>query len=510
MANSFIHYTKSNNSKYGYLYTPRRDSNGNKVNDPVYIGKVIDEANNLYKNKERGVFKYTIENGYESADYTEINVVEENLILDFGDVFVFDEVFKKSQFYEIVKSILPNEADTLLALMYYKILGNNANVHAEEWWNGSYARILFPNAKLESQRISEFLARLGDEKIQREFFKRYLQFFPDEKGDGVLIDSMGLANKIDTYLTAVNNHCGNISNEMRLILILDRKTRMPLFFRYIQGNIVDVSTLTGTIEELKQFGVSICFAIMDAGYFSEQNITPLLESGISFVMRMKSNLNTYKAILHKNAENFETAENAVIFNNRLLYVKKVQTELYGHTVNAYVCMDYDRRYKEKYEYMLTAKEEDKTDAEIDEELKGKGMFVIITPEDVTKDEILPLYYTRQEIEQYFDVGNNLAGLTPIRVHKEEGIRGHLMLVFLVSIVLVTIEYLLSGESKKNSRKGSKSKAKKKYNKKDCMVNFRNLKCKVYDEVVLVKETTRKMNEIAKILGVDIPTKIILQ
>jgi len=508
MAKPFIHYTKNNNNKYGYVYTPRRDK-GKKVNDPVYLGKVIDEANNIYKSKERGVFKYTIEHGYEPADHQELPVVLEKLILDFGDIHVFHEAFKKSPFYETVTSILPGETDTLLTLLYYKILGGHANVHAEEWWKGSYARILFPGAKVPSQRISEFLEKLGDEKVQRDFFKRYLTFFPDEKSQGVLIDSMGLENKIDTYLTAVNNHCGNISNEMRLILVLDRKTRMPLFFRYIQGNIVDVSTLTGTIEELKQFGVNICLAIMDAGYFSEKNIVPLLESGISFVMRMKANLTAYKNILSENIEHLETAEHAVVFNNRLLYVKKAQTQLYGHSVNAYVCMDVERRHKETYEYMLTAKEEGKTHAQIDQELKSKGLFVIITPEDVTTNEILPLYCTRQEIEQYFDVGNNLAGLTPIRAHKEEGIRGHLMLVFLVSIILVTIEDLLSAASTKKPRKGATPKAKKQYSKRDCMVSLRNLKCKVYDEVILVKETTRKMNDIATILGVDIPRKIML-
>ena len=39
------------------------------------------------------------------------------------------------------------------------------------------------------------------------------------------------------------------------------------------------------------------------------------------------------------------------------------------------------------------------------------------------------------------------------------------------------------------------------------VVLRNLKCKVFDDCVLVKEPTRKMSEICKKLGVDLPLRI---
>jgi transposase len=35
------------------------------------------------------------------------------------------------------------------------------------------------------------------------------------------------------------------------------------------GNIVDVSSLVNTIEELKSMGVGASFAVIDAGYYSE-------------------------------------------------------------------------------------------------------------------------------------------------------------------------------------------------------------------------------------------------
>jgi len=41
-------------------------------------------------------------------------------------------------------------------------------------------------------------------------------------------------------------------------------TSLPLFFRYMAGNIVDVSSLRTTVEELKKYGVSRYFVILDA------------------------------------------------------------------------------------------------------------------------------------------------------------------------------------------------------------------------------------------------------
>ena len=64
-----------------------------------------------------------------------------------------------------------------------------------------------------------------------------------EIGTGVLVDSTGLPNDIQIPITAVDNHNHVISNEARLILVVDRKSGLPLYFRYVAGNIVDGSTL---------------------------------------------------------------------------------------------------------------------------------------------------------------------------------------------------------------------------------------------------------------------------
>ena len=99
--------------------------------------------------------------------------------------------------------------------------------------------------------------------------------------DGILIDSSGLPNSIRFPLTAVNNHNGVISEEIRLIYVVQQKTGLPLFFRYVAGNVIDVSTLKRTIAELKANGVETNFAILDAGYYTGVNADALFDAILS-------------------------------------------------------------------------------------------------------------------------------------------------------------------------------------------------------------------------------------
>jgi hypothetical protein len=58
-----------------------------------------------------------------------------------------------------------------------------------------------------------------------------------------------------------------------------------------------------------------------------------------------------------------------------------------------------------------------------------GLFMLISSENIPEHEILPLYSTRQQIEQVSDVGKNNADLLPLSIQSEETFQGHLTLTF---------------------------------------------------------------------------------
>jgi hypothetical protein len=493
MAKSFIHYRNIKGTTYASVCTPRK-VNGKKDNQEQYLGRVIDKDNGIYQNRERGRFKYSLKDGFPETQVLDQAPKEEKLILDFGDAYVLYQILQRHGYWELFRSILPGWEDTVCSMVSYKVIRGGANCYACDWWAGSYMRVICPDAKIESQRVSEFLKLLGNERVQRAFFPEYLAKISEgQKNHGILLDSTGMPNDIHFPLTAVNNHNGVISNETRLILAIDRITSLPLLYRYNAGNIVDVTTLKTTILELQAYGVNIDFSILDAGYYSEKNIKALYGEGIRFITRLRPNLKLYKGLVDGNAYGLESRRNAVFYRERLLYIKRVPTELFGHEAYAYVAIDHQRRSDESYAYMKKTIDDSKlSDEEIDRKAKSKGMFVIISSECVETADILPLYYTRQAIEQVFDLYKNNADLLPLRTHGEDTFRGHLMLSFLSTIAYMLVNQLLDGI---------------KFCADGAFRSLHNLKCKVFDNSILVKEATKKDNDIFNHLGIDLPLKL---
>ena len=482
----FIRYEKKNDVEYASVYHAKR-KDGKKINEIEWLGRVVDKENGIYQNKINGIFRYTLEAGI--CDY--IPIVKEKLLLDFGDSYFLNEILKKAGFREVIERVFAEKTESVLSLMFYKTLNGGSSCYAQTWWEGSYARILFPNATLASQRISEILRYMGDESLQRTFFREYLRYISSYCSGGVLIDSTGLPNDTAFPLTAVNNHNGVISNEARLILVLDKVSGYPIYFRYAAGNIVDVSTLQTTIAEVRTYGLDVRYAIIDAGYFSEKNIKALQSSGISFVTRMTSNLKLYKTLITEHKANLEDAKYLIKYRGRFVYIKCVDVDLYGKPGYAYVCLDMDRKHEEIKKYMDSALDDKKvTVDEMNAVLQSKGLFILVSSEKIKTADILPLYYTRQAIEQVFDISKNNADLLPLRVHGIENFRGHLLLSFIVSAIYIFATKMLVGSDV-------------------CATGayqiLRNLKCKVFDDKIIIQEANKKMNDIAKLLKLDMPT-----
>ena len=382
----------------------------------------------------------------------------------------------------------------ILGIYVYKVLRGGANCYASDWWAGSFMRVICPNAKVGSQRISEFLKVLGNESVQRQFFPKYLAKISEgQKNHGILVDSTGMPNDIKFHLTAVNSHNGVVSNETRLILAIDRITCLPLLYRYNAGNIVDVTTLKSTILELQAYGVNVDFSIVDAGYYSARNIRDMYNDCIRFITRMKPNLKLYKELVAANVDGLESRSNAVFYRDRLLYIKRVPLDLFGYQAYAYVAIDHQRRYGESYSYLKKVINKGNLPyEEIDRKVKSKGMFILLSSECVEISEVLPLYYMRQSIEQVFDLYKNNADLLPLRTHGEDTFRGHLMLSFLSTIAYMLVNQLLDGLN---------------FCAEGAFRILHNLKCKVFDDRILVKEATKKDNDIAKHLGIELPFEL---
>ena len=418
------------------------------------------------------------------------NTQESELIVNFGDTYSIAKVIENSVFRDIFSNIIPKDYNTLMSLICYKLLKSSAMQYAQVWSNGNYACQLYKRADLSSQRISDFLKKLGNEKIWRKFFNAYIKKLVGDK-TGVIIDSTGLPNEIEFPLSAWSNHGGEVERETRLLMVVERITGQPLYFSYKAGNIVDVSTLSNTINELFQLGVNTSFALLDAGYYSESNIKELYSKGISFLTRLPSGRVLHKTLITEHSPTLEDAKNLVVYNKRALYVKCVEEDLFGNKGYAYIACDIKRKGNEMTKYLIAAKEDNLSDDEINEKSTEKGKFIIISSERISNEELLPLYYTRQSAENIFGITKSFLDILPIRTHSIETFRGYLMLNFMALITYIEMKKLLQGE----------------YTVEGALLEMSNLMCKVYQDEIIICEPTKKMKRIAELFKYMVPKKL---
>jgi Transposase len=496
-----IGYDKKNGVLYAKICTGKRDG-GSVKSTQISLGRVLDKERGIYQNRERGVFTYddtTGKYGTPPSSYVPPAIkrknAKEKLILDFGDAFFLDSYMKRIGFGDVVDAIGYGNPDTTKAMLLYYLLSFTANCYAETWYSGSYARELYPKANLSSQRVSEFLSVIGEEPNQRAFFKEYFKFIlkDEEEDNGIMIDSTGLPNSIHFPLTAVSNHNGKISNETRLIYVVQQGTNMPLFFRYVPGNVVDVSTLTKTIAELKAHSINTKFAIVDAGYLTDEGIRKFNEEGISYLSRMKENRKEYKALLKKHLPTLQTnKENLVRYGDRFVFMESSEFEIAGCKAYGYVAMDINTRAYETSKRCTKAVTFNETTDELFDSLENRGVFVLFSSRKIAKEKVLDTYYTRQQIEQVFDIVKNNTNMLPLRVHTEETFRGHLLLTFVSS----AIAKLLQKDLKDSG-----------FSLNGALMNLRIQKCKVFDSVIIPCESVKAQNQIYSRFKMKSPLEI---
>ena len=493
----YIGYDIKNGVSYAKICESHR-INGKVVIKQKSLGRVLDKEKGIYKNRERGVFTYDVKtNTYgvpESATVPRVvSPKSEKLILDFGDSWFLDKYVKSKGMDKVIDQIDYGNNDSVRALIQYYILCNSANRNAALWYEGSSARILYPKANLESQRISDMLNALGDEWTYRSFFKAYLTLLAKSKnGENILIDSTGLPNSIHFPLTAISNHNGKISNEVRLIYVVQQNTNLPLYFRYVSGNIIDVSTLTKTILELKALNVDTKFAVLDAGYLTDENMNELFDADVSFLSRMKENTSLYKTVVDGHLSTLESEENLVSYNGRYCYVKRVKTTCWNRTVYAYLGRDLTMQSLENNKLYERAESKKLSPADVHKARKAHGLFVLISSRPIAVDQVLPKYYMRAQIEQVFDVCKNNTNMLPLRVQSEETFRGHLLVSFIASVIVRMLQDDL---------------AKSQYTPENAFMSLRQHKCKVFDDHVLTMESAKKANDVYKMFKFKVPHTI---
>ena len=503
----YIFYSGPNNC-YASAGVSKRSGSDTSV-DAIYLGRVLDREAGIYKSRERGIFSFnpeTGEFGSVPADFVPPETVDRRkkqrkVSVDFGDAFFMNAFLHASGMMDIIDTIEYGNPDTLHAMLLFYTLSGLANCDAIHWYEGSIASLLYPKANLSSQRISDFLASIGTPEKQMAFQKAYIHFVmehynPDKN---ILVDSSGLPNSIHFPLTAKNVHNGKLSNEVRLIFVVQKSTGLPLYYRAVPGNIVDVSTLSRIFLHLDSMGIEISSCIMDAGYNSGDNLDLFYDENhrcrIGFITRIGSGDKAFKELVSKELPGIERKENFVKYEDRYLFIIKRPVMVGSNKDNLawmYLGLDCSRMSDEQHKLIKRANRDSLSIDEVYDAMQTEGVFGILSGKDYGCEEILPAYYQRQAAEQIFDFAKNYTKLLPLRTNNDATFNGHLLLSYAASCVVKMIQLRLK---EANLFFGSR------------LACLRNQKCTVYQNRIVTDEPQKEANDTYKAFSMKCPDAI---
>lgn len=465
---TFIRYQKFGKKEYAYEITAYWDKTTKSCRQKTkYLGVVVDKEQKIFEKKR-------------------LVATPEKLILDFGDSFILDNLLRETGFNQMITRSFGPLADSILALVQYRLCYGSAMTYAQKWFEGSYAKIKFKEANISSQRISEIFEHAGDERQQRLFFKEYFKQFAKSK-DGIIIDATSLPNQIHMPMTEWGRSGEEIDKQMRFLLVVDKQTEMPLYFRNLPGNIVDVSTLKNTIDELQKYGVENLFIYSDAGFFSEDNVLDMYKNNINFLTRLPATRTMYKELIQQEVKDLESFINGVRYGKkRSMFIKQKEIELFGRKAFAHIILDPKRKGREMDRFILeNLDEKDKNKDELEYGFLRRGVMILISSFEIPKEEVVPAYYVRQTAEMLFGFSKDDLDILPLRVHNETRVRGFLLIQFLTLIAFTQV----------------KNKLGKEYTVEEALLTLRNLKAKVYDTGIIVSELNKEQKEITAKLGI---------
>jgi hypothetical protein len=453
--------TNNSGTQYATHYVSKRVGD-RVVNSTDYLGTVIDLENGIFRSRKRGLIHFDINDGFKEIEQpilSEISTINQIPLtsmntsnrssLDFGGVWMIDQIIKKTGYIDILNNIIPEETDTLLSYICFNLLfKKEPNYNAQIWYDKSYARIIYPQANLSSQRLSEFMHRLGNNERINNFFNDQISFVtntdnPDLKFSGlIIIDGTLVENQIKMIETAFVNHGGSSKNVTKIIVVIDSFSKIPLIFRCIPGNIIDVVTLENTLAELKSYGLQVEKSIVDAGFYSRANVLLFYKHNIPFVTRLVAHTKIYKNLVNQYGQDLSKTGKALFNDERLLYGRHVEINLHGRPCNAYILEDFNRRNSEIYQKEYRSEFGKTKSKNTSKDSNHPGTFIILSSEYFPLKNILKFYYCRQNVEQCIDTTKNNANLVPPRVHSFESYRGHVLGCYLSTTVYQIINTLL--------------------------------------------------------------------
>lgn len=219
-----------------------------------------------------------------------------------GMMDIIDHIGKVSGIDDAVyASTDKGTAQKILSLARYFLATNGQSLPGIQTWQ--YNHPLPYEEGITEDIYHNLFVNIGlDESLQQNFFRKRCELLSTE--DALAYDSSTISvyseNQIEARYGFNKAHDG--LKTIKLLTLYSINSRQPIAFTKQPGNLPDVTSVANAIKQLTALGVNTTEVITDNGYYSENNLSELLQEGFDFITLAKTSIKWIRPEINKKME----------------------------------------------------------------------------------------------------------------------------------------------------------------------------------------------------------------
>jgi transposase len=392
-----------------------------------------------------------------------------------GPFYLLQKIAMDTGLAGLLKKVFPETHEQILSMVFF-IVQKGLPLSRSETWSMTH---LHPFASFfANQRVSDILRSLTEDAKQY-FLSLWLKKMTERDYLCYDITSISSYAKANAFVRYGYNRDGENLPQVNLALLFGQNSKLPTYYRRIQGNISDVSTLKSTLKSLDYIGAKRIHFVLDRGFYSHTNIDELLERRHHFTIAVPSGRKWVEDAIDKNYESAaspsnyrDTGENEVLYVYTALYrwgeakrrtylhtyynasrageeydkftgkLLKIRKQLENGSISESDCERYLRYFIIK-ETPKRGKSVQFNEPEIQKcRNRYVGFFCILSSHIKDAIEALHVYRRREVVENGFDDLKNQLDMKRVRVHDSQAMDSRLFLQFIGLIFICYIRNII--------------------------------------------------------------------
>lgn len=371
-------------------------------------------------------------------------------IKTFGVYGLFNSLLGKEEVNSILSLFQKEVSETLLAVAMFRFSHQSPIKRMPQYHSVDFCSEDWCKNGMTPKSISLALRKVGENRqILIDWMRKRIVYPAASLSNFLLIDSTHITTVSEKlHVNAIGyNPNSSFDKQIRLMYVFSSEFKQPVYYRLINGNIVDISSMKTCVEELN---VNPVVFVADKGFYSKSNASALRDCKLHFIIPLRRDNSLINYSVYQN-QNFKKGVKCFFsYQNRIIWYFEYEIE--GNLIVTY--LDEALRVREEKDYLIrceTHPDEYSLDKfEAKSHRFGTLSLLYELPLKPTPEELYQTYKQRNEVEVMFDAYKHFLEADTTYMQDRYVFEGWLMANFIAMIAYYRLYSAIRDAKKLNN------------------------------------------------------------